>query len=197
MHLPYLGDFRITKLYGTPPPAGFTYAAGKHAGIDLVGVADKQVRAISGGTVFRAAMDYDGWGKYVVVKQPDGIYAIYCHLAKAFKSAGQVVQAGEWIGNEGTTGMVTGQHLHLELRRDYSDRYSTIDPAEYLGLENRLGLARAVSELEKQLQIVLNGREKTVNAIEKDGYNYVKLQDLRDNKIVIGYENGKPTVTAK
>lgn len=52
-------------------------------------------------------------------------------------------------------------------------------------------------EVVKQTVIVLNGVEKQVNAIEKDGNNYVKLRDLQDAKIVIGYENGKATVTSK
>lgn len=52
-------------------------------------------------------------------------------------------------------------------------------------------------EVVKQTKIVLNGVEKTVNVIEKDGTNFVKLRDLQDSKITIGYVEGKPTVTAK
>lgn len=52
-------------------------------------------------------------------------------------------------------------------------------------------------EVVKQTKINLNGKIKTVNVIEKDGNNYVMLQDLRDEKIAIGYENKIPTVTAK
>lgn len=43
-------------------------------------------------------------------------------------------------------------------------------------------------EVVKNIKINLNGVEKNVNAIEKDGHNYVKLQDLRDDKIVVGYD---------
>ena len=53
-----------------------------------------------------------------------------------------------------------------------------------------------VSEVEKQKKIKLNGKEKTVHVIEKDGYNYIKLQDLRDDKISIGYD-GVPVVEVK
>ncbi|HHX62122.1 MAG TPA: M15 family metallopeptidase [Epulopiscium sp.] len=41
----------------------------------------------------------------------------------------------------------------------------------------------------KEIQINLNGVKKKVYAIEKDGNNYVKLQDLRDNKITIDYDS--------
>ena len=50
--------------------------------------------------------------------------------------------------------------------------------------------------MEKQIKIKLNGVTKQVNAIEKNGYNYIKLQDLRDDKIVIDYD-GVPVVKVK
>ena len=51
-------------------------------------------------------------------------------------------------------------------------------------------------EMVKKTNIVLNGVEREVHVIEKDGNNYIKLRDLQDDKISIGY-NGKPTVTVK
>jgi hypothetical protein len=184
-------------LYGAKPPAGVTYSAGKHPGIDLVGVSDKLIRAVRPGCVYRSGYDLSGWGKYTVVKQDDGLYAIYAHMSKAYKSVGQQVKAGETLGVEGSTGKATGSHLHFELRRAYPDKYSTIDPAGYLGIQNKIGMAKVVDEIEKQITIVLNGKNKIVNAIEKDGHNYVMLQDLRDDKIAIGYKGGKPTIDSK
>ena len=188
MILPYRGDFRVTLLYGAKPPAGITYSAGKHPGIDLVGVSDKLIRAVRPGCVYRSGYDISGW---------DGLYAIYAHMSKAYKSVGQQVKVGETLGVEGSTGKATGSHLHFELRRAYSDKYATIDPAGYLGIQNQIGMAKVVDEIEKQITIVLNGKNKIVNAIEKDGHNYVMLQDLRDDKISIGYKGGKPTVDSK
>lgn len=196
MSLPYLGEFRITKLYGTPPPAGYTYSAGKHAGVDLVGASDKTIRAVMGGSVYRSGMDYGGWGKYTVIYQTDGYYAIYAHMSRAYKSVGQVVRAGDMIGIEGSTGKSTGSHLHFELRKNYSDKYSTIDPAPYLGLRNKLGKAE-VLEVQKKITIDLCGTDKNVNAIESGGNNWVKLQDLRCPQIEVLYQNGKPTIRVK
>lgn len=45
----------------------------------------------------------------------------------------------------------------------------------------------------KTIKIELDGKIKNVNVIEKDGYNYVKLQDLRDDRIKIDY-NGMPII---
>ena len=53
--------------------------------------------------------------------------------------------------------------------------------------------------MEKTIKIRLNGVDKQVTAIEKGGYNYVKLQDLRDSHIDIGYDAkaGVPVVAVK
>lgn len=51
-------------------------------------------------------------------------------------------------------------------------------------------------EVVKNIKIKLNGVEKNVHAIEKDGHNYVMIQDLRDEKIQIGYD-GVPIIQVK
>ena len=168
MKLPYEGKIRITKLYGTPPPKGFTYAAGKHSGIDLVGVNSKNVRAIAGGTVIRSGYDPSGWGNYVVVKQTDGYSCIYAHLNKRNVAVNEKVQEGQLLGVEGNTGNVTGSHLHLELRKVYADRMTTFDPAEYLKIKNKVG------DVEM---------EKDANAVSdwaKDAWNWAKEKELLD-----------------
>lgn len=57
-------------------------------------------------------------------------------------------------------------------------------------------LLRGNEEVIKYIEIELNGVKKTVVAIEKDGHNYVKLQDLRDSKIDIDY-NKIPIIKVK
>lgn len=52
------------------------------------------------------------------------------------------------------------------------------------------------NEMVKKIKVKVNGVVKEVNAINKDGNNYVKLQDLKDSKIEIGY-NGMPVITTK
>lgn len=52
-------------------------------------------------------------------------------------------------------------------------------------------------EMVKKIKIVLNGVEKEVNVIEKDGNNYMKLRDLQDDKIKVSFKGGKPIVTVK
>ena len=147
--LPFDGKIKMTKLYGTPPPVGMTYSAGKHAGIDLVGLDNQLVCSIADGVVYKTGYDGDGWGNYVVVKQNDGYFAIYAHLDKITAVKNEEVILGRFLGIMGATGNVTGAHLHLEIRRNYSNKYSTIDPAEYLGIQNKLGVVEMAENKNK------------------------------------------------
>ena len=52
-------------------------------------------------------------------------------------------------------------------------------------------------EVIEQITITLNGKEKKVDVINKNGNNFIKLQDLRDDKISVGYANKKPIITVK
>jgi len=54
-------------------------------------------------------------------------------------------------------------------------------------------------EVITKTRIKLNGILKTVDVIQKDGNNFIKLQDLRDGKIEIGYDsaNKLPIINAK
>ncbi len=165
---PYLKNFRITKLYQTPPPAGKKYAAGKHAGIDLVGIEYKRIYPIAEGVVYKTGYDHDGWGNYVVVKQEDGLYVIYAHLRTVLIKKNDKVLWGKLLGIEGASGNVTGAHLHLEIRKNYSDRDSTIDPAEYLGIKNKLGV------------VEMKEKEQTVSSWAAADWQWAKEQGLLD-----------------
>ena len=48
---------------------------------------------------------------------------------------------------------------------------------------------RLEEEMVKNIQIKLNGKIKTVEAINKNGFNFVKLRDVADDKINVGYDN--------
>lgn len=58
-----------------------------------------------------------------------------------------------------------------------------------------------VEEVEKmkEIKVLINGKEVKVQAIEKDGNNYIKLRDLASDKITIDYDATRkmPTVTTK
>ena len=127
------------------------------------------------------------------VRHADGHISLYAHLRIVYVKPGMRVDEQTALGLEGATGNVTGKHLHLEVHKGAYKYPSSIDPLAFI--RERMG----GEELEKKIKIRLNGLEKTVQAIEKAGHNYVMLQDLRDSRISVDYDSkaGVPVVVVK
>jgi murein DD-endopeptidase MepM/ murein hydrolase activator NlpD len=84
--------------------------------------------AVANGVV--ASTGYDGsYGNKTVVTLEDGTELWFCHQTSFGVSEGDVVRAGQVIGSVGSTGHVTGPHLHLEVRPGGGD---PVDPYEAL-----------------------------------------------------------------
>lgn len=181
---------RITNIYGAVNPS---YNSGRHDGVDIVSDGDKTVIAISDGMVIRSGV-LDSWGEYIVVQMADGRSIVYGHLQTASRrvKVGNRVIKGQALGIMGNTGNSSGAHLHIELQRRYYKAGRTDDITVFMNVKNQLGRVEPLMEF-KQIQIRLNGVVKTVDAIEKEGHNFVMLQDLRDSKIAIEYD-GLPVV---
>jgi len=71
-----------------------------------------------------------GYGKHVRIDH-GGWTTIYGHLSRIDVTVGQQVQVGQVLGRSGNTGMSTGPHLHLELRKGSTP----VDPLPYLSAE--------------------------------------------------------------
>jgi murein DD-endopeptidase MepM/ murein hydrolase activator NlpD len=100
--------------------------ASYHTGLDFNGSEGQQFVAIANGVVTSAA--YDGsYGNKTVVTLDDGTEIWYCHQSSFGVSEGDTVSAGEVIGYIGSTGNVTGSHLHVEVRPGGGD---PVDPRE-------------------------------------------------------------------
>lgn len=188
-NIPYKGNFKVTKLFGTSAPAGVHYALGYHSGIDLVGLDNKDVCAVAAGSVYRIGFDPDGWGNYVVVRQNDGYWTIYCHLAAVKIAAAAKITVGQIIGIEGATGQVTGRHLHLEIRKQFTNRTSVINPADYMGISNKLGVAEM--ELKSQVVKLPDGSKKSYDSVIINGTTYAGLRlILQDLGYKVDYAAG-------
>jgi murein DD-endopeptidase MepM/ murein hydrolase activator NlpD len=80
--------------------------------------ADEIVRASASGTVVFAG-DCGvgcGYGNLVVIRHDDGLHTYYGHFKTIFVSTGQCVGMGASLGYEGTTGVSSGDHIHIEWR---------------------------------------------------------------------------------
>ena len=106
-----------------------------HKGIDLVSRTNNlQILAAHSGTVARTGYQAGGAGFYVVLKKGN-IETKYFHLkaASSLKN-GQPIKKGQVIGIMGSTGGVTGRHLHWEVWK----AGQVYNPRKTLGwLENR------------------------------------------------------------
>lgn len=104
-----------------------------HAGIDFRGPTGTAVLASAEGVVEYAGTN-GGYGKMVEIRHADGLSTRYAHLSAIHVSEGQRVDAGERIGDIGSTGRSTGPHLHYEVRR----RDDARDPAPFLKAGKRI-----------------------------------------------------------
>lgn len=84
------------------------------------------VTAVRGGTVimvkddsreFGVTMDHAPMANLVCIAHPDGIYSEYIHLGyqSVFVKVGDRVEAGQVIGRTGESGLMTNEHLHLNV----------------------------------------------------------------------------------
>ena len=95
-----------------------------HTGLDFVAGYGTAIRSVASGTVTEAS--YDGsYGYKTVVTLENGTELWYCHQTSLAVGVGTAVGPGEVIGYVGTTGNVTGAHLHLEVRPGGGD---PVDP---------------------------------------------------------------------
>ena len=102
---------RITSNYGYR--ASFRR---QHKGLDIKVYIGDTIRSAFSGKVRIVKYERGGYGKYVVIRHPNGLETIYGHLSKQLVAENQIVKAGEPIGLGGNTGRSTGSHLHFETR---------------------------------------------------------------------------------
>jgi len=97
-----------------------------HAGVDIGAPTGAPISAAQAGTVaFTGTVE--GYGNYTCIDHGDGFATCYAHQSSILVTEGQVVARGQKIGLVGTTGWVTGPHLHFETRVDGVP----VDPMQY------------------------------------------------------------------
>jgi murein DD-endopeptidase MepM/ murein hydrolase activator NlpD len=111
-----------------------------HAGIDLRAPEWAPIHAAMNGVV-RSAGPRGGYGNAVEIDHGGGVSTLYAHASALSVKPGDVVSAGESLGEVGQTGKTTGPHLHFEVRA----QGKAIDPKKAL---NAYGI-RAEATLEE------------------------------------------------
>jgi murein DD-endopeptidase MepM/ murein hydrolase activator NlpD len=111
---------RINSGYG---PRGASF----HDGIDIAAPEGTPIQAIERGEVIYSDQ-LRGYGNMVIVRHKGGIVSVYAHNQINLVREGQQVDKGEVLAKVGSTGRVTGPHLHFEIRKNNA----TQDPLLYL-----------------------------------------------------------------
>ena len=86
-----------------------------HSGTDFRAAEGTQIKAPNGGKVVLATDLYFS-GNVVVIDHGLGLYSYFAHLSSIDVSAGEHVGQGKVVGRVGSTGRVTGPHLHWTVR---------------------------------------------------------------------------------
>lgn len=150
----------ITSNYGvrTDPVTGKN--GSMHRGIDIAGEEGiTPVIAVQDGVVISSAEGGTGicqngdqscgggYGNYIVIQHSDGNYTLYGHMhTNSVKvKEGDTVKQGQVIGYVGSTGKVTGSHLHFEVRLGSNSGDNVIDPQIYVSSSNPRVSAGSVS----------------------------------------------------
>lgn len=99
-----------------------------HKGIDIAAKSGTRIFSAKAGTVEFAG--YDGaYGLSIIVNVGGNMKLRYAHCSVIYVRAGDTVSLGENIARVGTTGQVTGPHLHFEVLIGDSQ----VNPAKYIG----------------------------------------------------------------
>ena len=119
---PLPGYYRLSSQFGyrIHPITGVAHS---HTGIDIPASGGTPILAAKSGQVVTSAYHYS-YGNYVVIDHGNGNSTLYAHMSSRVVSEGQMVTQGQVIGYVGTTGSSTGNHLHFEVR----DNYTRVDP---------------------------------------------------------------------
>jgi lipoprotein NlpD len=104
-------------------PRGMSF----HDGIDIAAPEGTPIQAIEDGEVIYSDQ-LRGYGNMVILRHAGGIVSVYAHNESNLVREGQSVVRGEVIARVGSTGRVSGPHLHFEIRKNNAAQ----DPLRYL-----------------------------------------------------------------
>lgn len=113
-----LSVISITQQFGKTSSSKRLYVSGTHNGADFRALVGTPVLAALSGVVVAAyygAVPNCQYGKWVLIKHPNGLATLYAHLSDISVQKGMAVATGQVIGFSGRTGYATGPHLHLSV----------------------------------------------------------------------------------
>lgn len=123
-------EFIMTSWYGdrrTYLYTGGEEATSLHNGVDMAADTGTEILTPLEGRVVMVE-DRIITGITVVLEHLPGVYSLYYHLDSVDVEPGETLEQGDLLGTVGSTGLVTGPHLHWEFRVNTIP----VDPERYL-----------------------------------------------------------------
>lgn len=114
-------DVIITQYFGNTPFASQNpqvYNGAGHNGVDFGVSVGQPIYSAGAGVVVGTgntdiACSGASYGKWVLIRHPNGLSTLYAHLSVIRVSPGDSVSSRQVIGLSGNTGYTTGPHLHF------------------------------------------------------------------------------------
>ncbi len=126
---------RFTSGYGW---RNIGYGPEFHYGIDIANSPGTPIVAATDGVISYAAPLSTYGNAIIITHSIDGeiFTTVYAHLNTIDVSVGDVVSKGETIGGMGSTGRVTGPHLHFEIHIGEwrGQKHGSVNPLRYISL---------------------------------------------------------------
>ena len=97
------------------------------SGIEIQTERGEPIQAVYDGKILYADW-FKGYGNMIIIDHGDNYYTVYGHIEEAFKTAGDVVEAGEVVATAGDTGSINGPKLYFEIRH----HGKPLDPMQWL-----------------------------------------------------------------
>jgi murein DD-endopeptidase MepM/ murein hydrolase activator NlpD len=116
-----------------------------HEGLDIANDVGTPVYATGDGLVENTGRTSAGLGIMIVINHGHGYTTVYGHLDRVLVRPGERVKRGALIARSGRTGIVTGPHLHYEVRlhgvlQNPVDYF--FDDVDYQKIKEQLAFAR-------------------------------------------------------
>jgi hypothetical protein len=106
------GSYEKASPFG---PRQCSWCSTFHKGIDLAAPAGTPIYAAAAGKVVFSGRQ-GTYGNFILIDHGGGVTTGYAHQSRLIARVGAVVAGGQKIGEVGTTGNSSGNHLHFETR---------------------------------------------------------------------------------
>lgn len=150
---------RVTSAFNQVRRHPVTGKLRPHWGVDLGAPTGTPIYASSDGVIKYKRYQRRGYGYWLCVNHGNGYESIYAHMSRYAKgmAVGRKVKKGELIGYVGRTGLVTGPHLHYELKKDgkqINPMTAELPTEDGIAKESLVQYQVAIAPLKRQLALL-------------------------------------------